>query len=236
VSGKKTWDDDAIAKLRALWKEGHSTAEIGRRMGASKNMIVGKAHRLDLDARPSPIRRGPAKILHPDPAGRITLPQLASQDIEPPSPSTESSAPAAWLAWCDQLQDGEFNRILRAPHGADCPVTPQRKSVRLWECTCGVSQPGSDVVALPVKRQVVSGPVAPIIVRPAALTPIVTSEPTVFKQRRREPCCWPIGEGKSIRFCDSLAEPGRSYCSDHSAKGHVKIRTRAELTANLGAD
>ena len=52
------WTDEVIARLRALWAEGHSTAEIGRRMGVSKNAVVGKAHRLGLTARPSPIRRG----------------------------------------------------------------------------------------------------------------------------------------------------------------------------------
>jgi GcrA cell cycle regulator len=51
------WTDDDTQKLRTLWAEGHSTAEIGRRMGVSKNAIVGKAHRLDLPGRPSPIRR-----------------------------------------------------------------------------------------------------------------------------------------------------------------------------------
>ncbi len=50
------WTSDVIATLRHLWEEGHSTAEIGRRMGVSKNAIVGKAHRLDLPSRPSPIR------------------------------------------------------------------------------------------------------------------------------------------------------------------------------------
>jgi GcrA cell cycle regulator len=51
------WTSDSIDQLRALWSEGHSTAEIGRRMGVSKNAIVGKAHRLNLPPRPSPIRR-----------------------------------------------------------------------------------------------------------------------------------------------------------------------------------
>jgi GcrA cell cycle regulator len=51
------WTAEAIERLRALWAEGHSTAEIGRRMGISKNAVVGKAHRLSLPARPSPIRR-----------------------------------------------------------------------------------------------------------------------------------------------------------------------------------
>jgi GcrA cell cycle regulator len=51
------WTEETIAKLRILWAEGLSTAEIGRRMGISKNAVVGKAHRLNLTARPSPIRR-----------------------------------------------------------------------------------------------------------------------------------------------------------------------------------
>ncbi|MBR0657317.1 GcrA family cell cycle regulator, partial [Plastoroseomonas arctica] len=51
------WTQEAIERLQALWAEGHSTAEIGRRMGVSKNAVVGKAHRLNLSARPSPIRR-----------------------------------------------------------------------------------------------------------------------------------------------------------------------------------
>ncbi len=50
------WTNDVVATLRRLWEEGHSTAEIGRRMGVSKNAIVGKVHRLDLPSRPSPIR------------------------------------------------------------------------------------------------------------------------------------------------------------------------------------
>lgn len=72
------WTDEAIDRLRAFWAEGHSTAEIGRRMGISKNAVVGKAHRLDLPARPSPIRRDPAAP-RPVPAGRRpTLPPLRS--------------------------------------------------------------------------------------------------------------------------------------------------------------
>lgn len=52
------WNDCKIAQLRDLWIEGHTTAEIGRRLGLSKNAIIGKAHRLDLPARKSPIKRG----------------------------------------------------------------------------------------------------------------------------------------------------------------------------------
>jgi GcrA cell cycle regulator len=77
------WDEEIIRLLRELWTQGHSTAEIGRRLNVSKNAIVGKAHRLDLDARPSPIRRDGAKPATERAApyprmGGPTLPPLAS--------------------------------------------------------------------------------------------------------------------------------------------------------------
>jgi GcrA cell cycle regulator len=50
------WTDAKVAQLRTLWREGHATLEIGRRMKLSKNAVVGKAHRLELPPRPSPIR------------------------------------------------------------------------------------------------------------------------------------------------------------------------------------
>ena len=75
------WTDETIARLRDLWTEGHSTAEIGRRLGVSKNAVVGKAHRLHLAARPSPIRPSIGGPRPRPPARRgtgPTLPPLAS--------------------------------------------------------------------------------------------------------------------------------------------------------------
>lgn len=51
------WTTEQIAELTRLWSEGLTTSEIGKRLGISKNAVVGKAHRLHLAARPSPIKR-----------------------------------------------------------------------------------------------------------------------------------------------------------------------------------
>ena len=76
------WTEDTILRLRELWSEGLSTAEIGRRLGMSKNAVVGKAHRLDLPSRPSPIRRGTGEPRPRRPSVRRTpgptLPPLES--------------------------------------------------------------------------------------------------------------------------------------------------------------
>lgn len=57
------WDADADARLRELWAGPLSTLAIGAAMGVTKNAVVGRAHRLKLPPRPSPIRsgEGPAK-------------------------------------------------------------------------------------------------------------------------------------------------------------------------------
>jgi GcrA cell cycle regulator len=70
------WTDNTIQSLRNLWAEGYSTAEIGRRMGVSKNAVIGKAHRLKLQGRPSPIRRAEAGTPGAVRSRRPLLPQL----------------------------------------------------------------------------------------------------------------------------------------------------------------
>ena len=94
------WTDDAtIATLRRLWSEGHSTAEIGRRMGISKNAVVGKAHRLDLPGRRSPIK--PRDPSAPKPkrkprsrqTPRITLPRLQCLQAQCSAVPAASSIP-----------------------------------------------------------------------------------------------------------------------------------------------
>ena len=55
----KAWDSNVLKKLKALVGKGLSTAEIGKKLGLSKNAVVGKLHRMgwnagatDSDAKP----------------------------------------------------------------------------------------------------------------------------------------------------------------------------------------
>ncbi len=95
------WNEEMIARLRQLWQEGHSTAEIGRRMGVTKNAVVGKAHRLILPPRPSPIRRdmaeGHVAARRPGPrrSARPTLPALSLPGAVPPADAPAQAMPMA---------------------------------------------------------------------------------------------------------------------------------------------
>ncbi len=94
------WTEETITQLRHLWSEGLPTAEIGRRLGITKNAVIGKAHRLTLPSRPSPIpaptsgekvlreprRATRAKSFHVSGAASLTAPSAAAprRRIEPP--------------------------------------------------------------------------------------------------------------------------------------------------------
>jgi hypothetical protein len=51
------WDDVEDARLRGLWLSGLSASKIAAQMpGRTRNAIIGRAHRLKLPNRPSPLR------------------------------------------------------------------------------------------------------------------------------------------------------------------------------------
>lgn len=53
-----SWTDDRVALLKKLWGEGKTAAEIAKELGGvTRNAVIGKAHRLKLSNRVSPIQQ-----------------------------------------------------------------------------------------------------------------------------------------------------------------------------------
>ena len=52
----KGWDNTTLKKLKTLVSKGLSTSEIGRRLGMSKNAVVGKLNRLGWNAKAGTIK------------------------------------------------------------------------------------------------------------------------------------------------------------------------------------
>ena len=54
-----SWTDERIALLKKMWKEGKSAADIAKTLsrGVTRNAVIGKAHRMGLSGRPSPIKK-----------------------------------------------------------------------------------------------------------------------------------------------------------------------------------
>ncbi len=46
------WTDEKVAKLKELWAKGHTASQISEMLGdTTRNAVIGKAHRLNLEAR-----------------------------------------------------------------------------------------------------------------------------------------------------------------------------------------
>ena len=144
-------------RVRQLWSEGHSTAEIGRRMGVTKNAVVGKAHRLDLPARPSPIRSGgsprPSSAPRRQPVPRLadTMPLSSLRDANVPRPS---------------------NALLRRPHQQDGSRSHHGGLV----CTRAAGRLGSQ--ARRHFGSVMTGAARRAVLRRACTSRLQTSSPT----------------------------------------------------------
>ena len=52
---KNSWTEERLEKLKQLWDKGLSISSIGEELGVTRNAIAGKAHRLGLKKRQSPI-------------------------------------------------------------------------------------------------------------------------------------------------------------------------------------
>ena len=52
------WTEERVELLRSLWSAGRTASEIAETLGdVSRNSVIGKAHRLGLNGRPSPIKK-----------------------------------------------------------------------------------------------------------------------------------------------------------------------------------
>ncbi|MCX2560727.1 GcrA cell cycle regulator [Acetobacter farinalis] len=203
------WTDETIARLKELWAEGLSTAEIGRRLSITKNAVVGKAHRLSLPPRPSPIRRNDKpKAAAPDSAEKASP---SAAPVAPPAPVKEKAAQPAVEA---------KPAAVTAPVAAAAPA-PQ---------AAAAPQPKAEAEAKPAKvEKAPAAPRAPAKPK-APLRSISDPEP---KKRRGPSCCWPIGDPGTpgFHFCGATPLPGKPYCAEHAQIAYVKLRDRRDNVA-----
>ena len=142
------WTAKSIDQLRALWAEGHSTAEIGRRMGVTKNAIVGKAHRLDLPARPSPIRKveaaGGAPMPRRKPAAvREAAPAVAAAAVRAVPQASPQPAPRPAVPPAPVVASAQVSHFPRASLRSCCwPIgEPGQREFRFCGCEAAPGKP-----------------------------------------------------------------------------------------------
>src|SRR5687768_2785134 len=78
-----SWTDERIATLTKMWEGGATASQLAHEAGGvSRNAVIGKAHRLGLKARPSPVN---AKEPKPAPATRSEAEARPAPRVAKPS-------------------------------------------------------------------------------------------------------------------------------------------------------
>jgi GcrA cell cycle regulator len=88
------WTEERIAKLKQGWESGMTATQIAEMLGegVTRNAVIGKAHRLGLESRPSPVKAtDTAAAAAPTPRP----PPAAPPQAPPPLAAPVAAAPAA---------------------------------------------------------------------------------------------------------------------------------------------
>jgi GcrA cell cycle regulator len=94
------WTNDRVEELRRLWGQGQTASRIAELLGGiTRNAVIGKAHRLGLRGRPSPIRREDGQASLPSQPRRTSASAAAiaeelTHQVAQEAPRQESMAAA----------------------------------------------------------------------------------------------------------------------------------------------
>jgi GcrA cell cycle regulator len=196
-----SWTDERIDRLKAMWAKGATASQIADDLGGvSRNAVIGKAHRLGLEQRPSPVKPGEekeAKKPAAAPAAAASAPaKAAAPKAEAPTPPKGAAAPAP-----------------SASSSAHPPANPPRSAPEMQYRSIG---PGGFVRQGPGDQQAPIPPAPPRRLVPAKPSPEVADKTGLLDLNDRI-CKWPIGHPgePDFHFCGEPSNPGFPYCVAH---------------------
>jgi GcrA cell cycle regulator len=203
-----SWTDERIDRLKELWSQGMTASHIADELGGvSRNAVIGKAHRLGLQSRPSPVK---ANEPAPKPKAKAKdKPEAAPVEAKPaeraPPPAPAVAAPRPDLD-DDDDDAGEAAAAAPAPSGPPPPPAPLVRSIG----------PGGFVRQGPSDQQAPIPPAPPRRLVPAKPSPEIADKTSLLDLNERI-CKWPIGHPgePDFHFCGNQANPGFPYCVQH---------------------
>jgi GcrA cell cycle regulator len=215
-----SWTEERIEKLTRMWEGGSTASQIAEELGGvSRNAVIGKAHRLGLKARPSPVKANDrsgedapaaktaprAAPPAPPPAPVAAPPAPAPAPVAPPAPRAAPAprpAPAPAPAPVAAAADGE------APAA---PPAPRIVSVG----------PGGFLRQGPGEQQAPIPPAPPRRLVPAKPSPEIADKTSLLDLNDRI-CRWPMGHPgePDFHFCGDKVNPGFPYCVEHCGRAY----------------
>ncbi|MCK8456517.1 GcrA family cell cycle regulator [Sphingomonas faeni] len=219
-----SWTDERIQTLKTMWEAGQTASQIAEALGGvSRNAVIGKAHRLELQARPSPVKpndpEAKAAAAAAEASASIATAALEPVEVEAPKPAPvappvaaapKPAAPVVAEPVVDEPEDDED----------EDEVAPVPAPVRAPQPILRSVGPGGFLRQAPGEQQPPSTPAPPRRLVPAKPSPEMANKTSLLELNDRI-CKWPLGHPgePDFHFCGKAVNPGFPYCVDHC--GHA---------------
>jgi GcrA cell cycle regulator len=201
-----SWTEERIDTLTRMWESGSTASQIAEELGGiSRNAVIGKAHRLGLKPRPSPVKSNADVEAAPAPVAEAPKPEPVAAPKPQPAPPPPAPAPQAEADEDDEVFDDEPAAATPAPR----PQTELRSV-----------GPGGFVRQNPGEQAPPSTPAPPRRLVPARPSDAIAGKTSLLELSDKV-CKWPIGHPgePDFHFCGDKVNPGFPYCVDHC--GHA---------------
>lgn len=202
------WTDERIATLKKMWEGGSTASQIAEELGGvSRNAVIGKAHRLGLKARPSPVKANDKKkTAAKKPAAKAPAKKAAPKPAAKPAAKTPAAKPAAAAT-----AKASGSAVPSQPIPNPTPDLPKIVSVG----------PGGFLRQGPGDQQAPIPPAPPRRLVPAKPDPSIADKTSLLDLSDKV-CRWPMGHpGEAdFHFCGEAVNPGFPYCVEHCGRAY----------------
>ena len=208
-----SWTEERTATLKRLWEGGATATEIAKELGVvSRNAVIGKAHRLGLKSRPSPVKAAEKKAApKPKPAPKKKA-APAPAPSPAPTPAPVAAKPAAKPASSAPQQPAAPAAQPQAT-GAPAPTSSSPRIVSVG--------PGGFLRQGPGDQQPPIPPAPPRRLVPAKPDPSIADKTSLLDLSDKV-CRWPMGHPgePDFHFCGEAVNPGFPYCVEHCGRAY----------------
>ena len=206
-----SWTEDRTGILKKMWESGATASQIAEQLGGvSRNAVIGKAHRLGLKSRPSPVKASDKKkkaAAAAKPAAKAAPKKAAAK----PAPRAAMPRPAARPARPQPAPVDHAGTPTQAVPNAGKNDLPKIVSVG----------PGGFLRQGPGDQQPPIPPAPPRRLVPAKPSPEIADKTSLLDLSDKV-CRWPMGHPgePDFHFCGGQVNPGFPYCVEHCGRAY----------------
>ena len=213
-----SWTEERIDQLKAMWQKGLTASQIAEELGGvSRNAVIGKAHRLELQSRPSPVKSVDTDANKAEARkAAAPKPKLEASAPTPPPPPVARAIPVAEpVAKAADVPQP----VPTSPHA---PTGAQLRSIG----------PGGFLRQGPGDQAPPATPAPPRRLVPAKPSADIAGK-TGLLDLNEKICKWPLGHPgePDFHFCGDKVNPGFPYCVAHCSHAYQAQLPRRDRRA-----